>query len=148
MGTLAHNNLFSKLVSSNCPYWVVSNGLVSRFKTDLPVRYPLTPPKLQNMPKSVMHMLSYFWSCCNCNLVVDCISSLLPWTTFEYPSPPYGRVEGSGTIVKWRIHIREEVPDMPNHDPHNLILWNYAVYHQTESHQNPWKIRGCEHKEP
>ena len=47
-----------------------------------------------------------------------------------------------------RIHIVEEVVDMPNHYAHDLVLGDSPVHNETEPHQHPREVWRREHQQP
>jgi len=104
-----------------------------------------TPIRLRPMLNQCRNarILSYLRcrNCCSRKLIVEFICRLHPGSPFEYPSPPHRGVERTRTIMQWGIHIREEVPHVPNNNTHDLILWDRSVQYQTEPHQYPRQVR-------
>ena len=62
-------------------------------------------------------------------------------------SPPERRVKGPRPVVQGRVHIIEEVPNMANDDPHDLVLGDDAVQDKAEAHEDPWEVRRGEHQQ-
>lgn len=75
-------------------------------------------------------------------LVIDPLGRLVvPAPALKQAPPPGGGVQGPRAVVQRRVDVGEEVPDVPDDDPHDLILGHGAVQHEAEPHQHPRQVR-------
>ncbi len=60
-------------------------------------------------------VITHIRGCSSSNVVVDrrrlCLRALLGWPSLEQPPPPHWWVQRSLTIMQWRIHVAEEIPN-------------------------------------
>lgn len=61
--------------------------------------------------------------------------------------PPDGRgVQRSRSIAYSRVYVREEVVDMSNHNPQQVILGKGIIQQQREAQENPGQVRRTENE--
>lgn len=58
----------------------------------------------------------------------------------KQPPPPHGRIQRPRSPMQRRVHVIKEIPNMPNHHAHDLILRHGAMHHKAHAHQHPRQV--------